>query len=84
MLKAYTSEDNTVNDPMLQITATHEIPCHRHGGGWQPKLSDRTLAHIRHQLEEYQSLHHDSLRNRILCFFKEFVHEPPRKISTKN
>lgn len=33
-----------------------EIPCHRHGGGWHPKVNDRTLALIRRQLDENPTL----------------------------
>ncbi len=36
----------------FKSSGEREIPHHLHGGGWRPKISGRTLAHIKRQLDQ--------------------------------
>lgn len=41
---------------IFKAAGERKIPCHRHGGGWLPKVNDRTLTLIRRQLEKNPTL----------------------------
>ena len=40
----------------FKASGERKIPCHRYGGGWHPKISERILTHIRRQLDENPTL----------------------------
>ncbi|MPC93982.1 hypothetical protein E2C01_089132 [Portunus trituberculatus] len=74
MSKVYTSVNPVaVRRLVLKLKASgdREIPYHKHGGGWQPKISDRTLTHIGRQLDANPTLTARQIKEQNLALLQE-------------
>lgn len=55
----------------FKASGERELPRHRHGGGWCPKINKRTLAHIRRQVEKSPTLTAKWLKEQNPMLLKE-------------